>query len=376
MNTKSNTKKNQVKENAMNINEDLTKFKAMKAVYSYVYPEVRPIIEKMGYIPIELFLTSTPVGKAQDIIDGLGFRKRFVVPRNSDGNVSLDDIHEPIIDRLVEEYEDIGKVVSGLKDFGYRYPTSGSSQGIFHLLADLKQKGLDKIYMLKGEYEGYREYGNTLGIKTVEIDSLNYSSIKRYKPGVWFISNPSARDGNIIPNEYVMNLCEAGHKVILDLAYVGMTKDYKFNLDHENIVGTVMSLSKPYGLFRFRTGITFTKEPVDSLYANKWFKDVGRLLLGLKVVEDIGVHKLHDKYVGFQSHIIRSLNDGLGLDIKQSDVFLLGYTTVSGTKDYGDKKLSLISSYRRSDNYRFCLTPYFEELEKNAEMKRTSEVSK
>jgi hypothetical protein len=359
-----NTKDTDTKDDAM-------RFVAMKAVYSYVYPEVRPLIKQMSDLPIELFLTSTPVSQAQDIIDRLGFKKRFIVPSTIEGKVSLDEIHEPIIDRLVQEYGffdgHTSRAIYGLKNFSYRYPTSGSSQGIFHLLADAKQKGIDNIYVLSGEYEGYREYGNTLGMKTIEFESLadakNSADYPNPKKGLWFISNPSARNGNIIPNSEILDLCNDGHKVILDLAYVGMTKDYTFDVNHENIVGAVMSLSKPYGLFRFRTGFTFTREPITSLYANKWFKDVGRLLLGLKVVEEIGMHQLHKTYAGKQSEIISGLNCKFGLDIKQSDVLLLGYIPESATKDYAGDKLSMISPYKRSDNYRFCLTPYFEELE-------------
>jgi hypothetical protein len=355
-------------------------FKAMKAVYSYVFPEIRPIIAQMSNLPIDLFLTSTPVNKAQDIIDGLGFRERLIVPANARGNVSLDDIHEPIIDRIIQEYEFHGEraskhgnvlatsAISGINNFAYRYPTSGSSQGIFHLLADAKQKGIDTIYVLSGEYEGYKEYGATLGIKTIEVDSLENKCISKYAsgknaPGLWFISNPSARDGNIIPNSQILNLCDQGHKVILDLAYVGMTKDYTFDLNHENIVGAVMSLSKPYGLFRFRTGFTFTREPIQSLYANKWFKDVGRLLLGLKVVEDIGTRRLYDAYAGAQSKIITGLNEKFGLTMKKSDVLLLSHMTSADVLKLDDDRKSLIADYGRSGNYRFCLTPYYEALE-------------
>jgi histidinol-phosphate/aromatic aminotransferase/cobyric acid decarboxylase-like protein len=154
---------------------------------------------------------------------------------------------------------------------------SGSSQGIFHLLAELRQKGIGKINVFEGEYEGYKEYGKCLGLKTLEHRlSIPAKDVAR---GYWFISNPSARNGNIIPYKRIMELCEAGHKLILDLAYVGMTKPHIFSLDHKNIIGAVMSMSKPYGVFRHRIGgFTFTREPVESLYANKWFKDVPALL--------------------------------------------------------------------------------------------------
>src|SRR3989344_2861232 len=333
----------------------MTKINLMKAVYSYFFPEVRPLVHFGEKLPEELFLTSTSIEEADEILSRL-FKNEFKAP-SIDGKIDLDMIHVPVIENIVKSYSSI---VPNLKDFKFSYPMAGSSQGIFHLLSLLKSNGIDTIYTLEGEYEGYKEYGKTINMQNIEINS----NTKNIKPGVWFISNPSARAGNIISNNFINNLCDNGHKVILDLAYLGLTKDYKFDLSHENIIATTISFSKPYGVFRFRIGgFTFSRTPIDSLYANKWFKDVPRLLTSLKIVEEIPLGTLYTKYRPIQEEIISRINRELSLEMKASDVILLGNISSENAKKMEDKTLEEISLFKRGNVYRFCLTPYFEQME-------------
>ncbi len=336
-----------------------TQLKAMKAVYTYFFPEVRKLVHSVDNVDDNLFLTTINVEEAQKIVDSLGFRKRIVVPATLDRKVNLDAIHEPVIDRIVEIYE---SVVPGISGFNSRYFTSGSSEGIFHSLAELKAKGTNKIFTLSGEYEGYKEYGKTLGISTEEID-LERVKISDLERGVWFISNPSARDGNIIPDEKIEELCNLGNKVFLDLAYVGSTRDHEFNVFHENIPAVFLSFSKPYGVFRFRIGFTFSREPINSLYANKWFKDVQRVLTAAKIAEDIGSRALHVKYKEKQSNIINRLNQEHELNIQASDALLLGNIPKSEADRLSGAQRTMLSPYKRGEGYRLCLTPYYEELD-------------
>ncbi len=335
------------------------KLEAMSAVYTYFFPEVRNLVHSTDHLNHELFLTTTPVEEAQKIVDSLNFRKKINVPSTLDGKVDLDLIHEPIVNRIAEIYE---TVVPGISDFQSRYFTSGSSEGIFHLLAELKAKGKDKIFTFGGEYEGYKEYGKTLGIKTEEVN-LKRVRLSNLEKGVWFISNPSARDGNIIGNDTIRKICDLGNEVFLDLAYVGSTKKYKFDVSHENIPAIFLSFSKPYGVFRFRMGFTFSRKPINSLYANKWFKDVQRVLTALKIAEEVGPTGLYDKYKEKQSNIINQINQEYGLPVKPSDSILLGNIPESDSTNLSKLQRDLLSPYKRGDRHRLCLTPYYEELE-------------
>ena len=226
----------------------------------------------------------------------------------------------------------------------------------------MRNDGIKNIYVLDGEYEGYKEYSKTLGIHTTEV-SQN-ADISALEKGVFFISNPSARNGNIIPNKFINDICDSGHKVVLDLAYVGMTKQNMFDVSHENISQVFMSLSKPYGVFRFRIGgFEFSREPIESLYGNKWFKDVPSLLTALKLVEEIPPGSLNGKYSAIQKEIITKINENHDLDITPSDVFLLGHMEKTQALKLDKYHSSIVNQFIRGDYLRFCLTPYFEEYE-------------
>ena len=246
----------------------MKKLEAITTVYSYRFSEIRKIIDEVtAPFPHNTHLKATnPVG-------------------------FLDNFHEPIIIKILEFYkEDAPK----LNDFKFKYPTMGSEEGIREIMTVLQGKGINQIYVLKGEYEGYKAVGETRKIETIEIDeNLDPNKLK---PGYFFISNPSARDGNIINNEFINNICDAGHKVFYDLAYLGSTKKHEFDLSHENIFSAVISFSKPYGMFYDRMGFTFSKEEVPSLYGNKWFKNIFNLIVAEKIVTTLKPQELYNKY--------------------------------------------------------------------------------
>lgn len=335
----------------------MKELKAMKAVYTYYFPEVRKLMKEVANkIPDKLFSVNA---KAEDIQKKLGklFNPALEIPGTEKGLVDLDEIHVPIIKRIIKAYS---KTIKGL-NYAFTYPTSGSSEGIFHILTQLLVKGVKEINTLKGEYEGYSIQAQNLGIKTntfTEEEALNA------KPGTWFISNPSARNGNIISNEFINELASKGNKIILDLAYVGTTKPYVYDVTDRNITQVVMSFSKPYGLFRFRVGgFVFSRNEIPTLYGNKWFKDVTRLLQALKVAEEIGPLKLYKKYKLVQEKIINYINKEFNLGLKASDAFLIGYIPENEANKLSLEQLELIKNYKRED-YRLCLTPYIELLER------------
>lgn len=110
----------------------------MKAVYSYAFPEVWDVVNylegKLALSGRRLFMTQTSMGEAQDIVDQLGFKTPLILPAKPDGTVDLDGLHAPVMEQIVEEYKN---TVPGLGDFKYRYATAGSSEAIFHTIAEL-----------------------------------------------------------------------------------------------------------------------------------------------------------------------------------------------------------------------------------------------
>ncbi len=337
----------------------------MTAVYCYLFPEVWPILKQVeNAIPRKYHLTTTPVGELSEI--STLFDPPLELPANKQGYFDEDEVHVPILERIVQKNKPL---VPALGDFSYSYPTPGSSEGIFKLLAMFKANGINTINVLEGEYEGFQEYAGPEDLKMAvhqhDLDTLKPETIRK---GLWFISNPSARDGNIIYNDVINNICDAGHQVVLDLAYVGSTAAYEFDVSHENILAVVFSLSKPYGVFRKRIGATFSREPIHSLYGNKWFKDSVRLLQGLKLVEELGPDehgntKLYTRYGPVQEDIIAAINEETDLGMRVSDVFLLGHLTEEDTEGLSKEQLGMIAPYKRGKDYRFCITPCYEILE-------------
>jgi hypothetical protein len=226
----------------------------------------------------------------------------------------------------------------------------------------LQSQGVKQIYVLKGEYEGYQAIADTRNIKTIILnENIN---LKKIKPGYWFISNPSARNGNIIPNEFIKKLCKANHKIIYDLTYLDTVPFYKFYLSHPNIIAILISFSKPYGLFYYRTGFAFSRLAVPSLYGNKWFKNIFSLIITDQIFNRFKPLTLVKKYKPIQKHIIDNINKSFNLHMRYSDSLLLGYISPNDVKKLNNQQLQLVSKYKRGDYYRFCLTPYYQQLEK------------
>ena len=351
-----------------------SELKTLKSVYCYICPEVWPLLNEVhNAIPRSMYMVTTPVEEVRRALNPV-FYPTLEIPATSEGYVNLDEIHVPIIERIKRILGVYSRSVRGLAGFRYAYPTPGSSEGIFKLLIQNKVDGPGEINVLNGEYEGYGEYAGPDDLK-MKVNHVAIEDAVKNKAGAWFISEPSARDGNILPANFINELCDAGNNLVVDLSYVGATRPHQFDVSHENISAVLLSLSKPYGVFRFRIGFTLTREPLHSLHGNKWFKDPERLLQGLKLVEELGPTdngstRLYAKYRPVQEQIVREINQEHGLGMRASDSFLLAYLTEEDAARLNSRQLALIEPFKRGNGYRFCLTPYFEEKERRANGER------
>jgi hypothetical protein len=86
---------------------------------------------------------------------------RSVVP-------GLDDFHEPVFEKLVTAHR---RAVPDLGPFALRYPTAGSEEGIREYLTLLQTKGVERIYVWKGDYEGYREVARRAASRRSKLTS-------------------------------------------------------------------------------------------------------------------------------------------------------------------------------------------------------------
>lgn len=363
----------------MNKSDESNEFRVLKAVYCYMFPETWKSLEEVqDKVSRDFFLRTTKADDITRLFEPL-FSPVFGFPSHSSGFLSdclnLDELFIPVAERFVNKYK---SAIQGLNSFENVFPSPGSSDVIFKTLAFLKSQGVKDLNVLRGEYEGFSISANALGMNVVEHD-LNYFNEKKVKPGVWYISNPSAINGNILNEDFIKNILDNNHKVVFDFAYVGSTKPYVFDVCHENVVGVLISPSKPFGVFEERvTGFAFLrdeyfpKEKVNHfLYGNRWFTDKVRTLQALKLVNDFGpnesgVFPLQEKYVVVQNNIVNYLRDNFDLPFIASDSFLLSYIKSDDLdlEILGKEKLDLISQYKRNSDFRFCLTPYFENFER------------
>lgn len=330
---------------------NLNREHVMKEVYSYPFPEVRSILGAQN-LAQEFMLNTIQVDEALRLLESFDFSPELELPANALGELELDEIHVPVIDRIraVQRHH-----LPGLETFENAYPMAGSSQSMFTLMAEWKAKGkMESLAMLSGEYEGYRAYADSLNIP---IDVYEKFPQEKKQCEIWFISNPSARDGNWIDDQEWTEFVENGHEIVFDAAYVGLTNiEKKVDVSAPNILAVLTSPSKLFGVFRNRnTGITYTRESVNSMYGSKWFKDVPALLASLSLCERFGRNELPKKYRKVQEFLCSQLTEIAGVEVEPSDVLLLAHASGKVNPDF-DK-------YARQDGYRFGLTKLFEDYE-------------
>lgn len=322
----------------------------MSEVYSYPFPEVRDTIDRLR-LDARFMLNTLDVTEAAGLLAPYQFEPPLELPAGPDGSLNLDELHVPVIERIRSRVQES---MPGLEDFACAYPTPGSSQAMFTLMAEWHARGaLDSIAILDGEYEGYAAYAEALNIPVTRYDSLD----AKPEPGaMWFVSNPSAIDGNWLDDAAWGRFTKAGHQIVHDAAYAGLTRDGMVDVSSPNIRAVLTSPSKLFGVFRYRnTGVAYTREPVAALYGTKWFKDIPALLDTLKLYEQYGGNELPHRYRPVQERICAALSGLAGAEIRPSDVLLLGHTDQPLSEAY--------QRFARAGGYRFGLTKLFEDYE-------------
>lgn len=299
----------------------------LTTVYSYYLPEAREAAQRA--------LTPLPHGLLlENLYPG------------------LDELHQPLVDAYIDTF---AGQVRGWETLPHRYPTAGSSEGLFHLMAaHAAEPDRLPLYQLDGEYQGYAAYAAALGLPMI---SLSADDLLTAPPGRVFISHPSALDGNLLDADLLAGVVDR-HRVVLDLAYLGTTRPLDVDLDHENIDAVVVSFSKPFGLYYYRVGLCFSRRDLPSLYGNKWFKNALSLQVGTTLLNDVDVEKLRRRYAAKQLEAVRRASDALGVQLAPSDVWLLAHLPT------GERPSAALEPFRRGDGYRVCLTAYLMQMER------------
>jgi histidinol-phosphate/aromatic aminotransferase/cobyric acid decarboxylase-like protein len=327
-------------------------FKPLKAVYSFIFPEVWKALNSVKCNPDFFHTQVKAAALAQTYGDLLPSYPEF-----PNGNFNADGLHQPMKEIVLRAY---APLIPSLSTYKHFYPTAGSSEGLFHILCDLKLRGIKQINVLAGEYEGFGIQAGNLGF---QVNVIPFDETPKAKTGWWIISQPSAWNGTTLPNAWFQEMADRGHKFVLDYAYVGLTAPRRFDLGGYIPEYSVLSLSKPYGVFAMRIGYAFAQEEMATLIGNKlWFRDNTRQLQAAAILQKVGPQAIQPKYKHQQVQIVETMRQDTQLPFKPAEALLLA-TLPCDTKMTAEQQ-TLLAPFKRHDNYRLCLTPYFEDLNK------------
>lgn len=258
-------------------------------------------------------------------------------------------------------------IVISEADFFFQYPTAGASEGIRHLIYSLAAHKPDaRVHFFVGEYEGYKAMAEAAGLHWVEHhrDIWNHESENQvreamHRNDVFFLSQPSAIDGNVWPDYDAFMRTMWDRSVILDLTYVGAVPRQalprKIDCCHRAIDAIVFSMSKPFGAYYDRIGGLLCRAEDAGMFGNKWFKNLTSLDIGTCLLERHSVFEIPERYKRLQEEATSKIEDRLDLALlKPSDVYIVATSNAM-------PKNSLGSYLWRGDNLRLCVTPYMAE---------------
>jgi hypothetical protein len=262
--------------------------------------------------------------------------------------------------------------------FPFFYPTAGASEPLRHLIFEHAAKGGRAIHVFEGEYEGYKAMAEAAGLKVIEHQRdgkdgwhtpfggrLNrIASAMNWSRDLFFISQPSAIDGNVWPefNEFISKM--PPNSVVADLTYVGAVPERainrahrmgenaagRFNMNQPAIRNVVFSLSKPFGAYYDRIGGVFCREENLGLFGNKWFKSLSALAIGTALMKAFDVFYMPDTYGPYQRSLTARVAKEIGIHLLEpSDVFLLA----TGTTELPNELADYLT---RAGKVRLCLT--------------------
>lgn len=273
---------------------------------------------------------------------------------------SQDGLHRPFL----EEWRQWSGVELGVQ-FPESYPTNGASEAIAHLIArqaSMNQQNQTVLHVFDGEYEGYSRYARAFNLETIvharDLEILKHAAFRAHD--TFWISNPSSIDGDFWEDfELFLVYMRDIHptvKIYVDVTYIGAVKRMQ-TLDftqYPNVEAVIFSLSKPFGVYYHRVGGVFARSPIDSLYGNRWFKNIFSISLGRALMRAFPVNLIANCYASTQERVVRELIEKgeFPPDAEPCNVILLarspGNPAMSDMRDY----------FYRGDGWsRYCLTP-------------------
>ena len=352
-----------------------------KTIYSLVLPETEATIDRildggvqrdiLAHKLQDIFNAGAPIALAQQLTQALSTQREIFRDMYREAWTQKQDVmHEDFFTTWKNWTSPI--INAQWDDFPYMYPTAGASEALREAInsyATTSHARAEKpvIHVFIGEYEGFSAYADAAGIEVQTHSRADWKdAMSKIGPNEQFyISQPSAIDGNVWDDfddfANALNTQQPSAEIMLDVTYVGCVgREFSVNATHSNIPAVFFSLSKPCGAYYHRIGGMLSKEEYPGLFGNKWFKNLLALNIGTEIMKNNGVHDLPRKYSATQQQALAQTNKTLGLNLKASDVYLLGTTPPS--KEPSDLERYLTRGSDGEELVRVCLTPTMSSL--------------
>jgi hypothetical protein len=342
--------------------------------------------------PIETFenLASGPLSEEDKALHALGVMKTIYVPvhplvnrvKMALGAASAETVEmfqsphmrrqDKLHERFFEVYINWSRAAVNLQgsDYPHQYPTSGSNEAIRETIAyhasQCAEQGRDaRLHIFEGEYEGYRAHAESHGVTVITHarDDFEASLELNFKAGEpFYLSAPSGIDGDIWAGyEAFLTHLEDVHptcRLMVDLAYLNTTARIpQIRTDSPVIDAIFISMSKSFpGTYYDRIGGVFSKRELPGLFGNKWFKNLGSLLLGVNLMQQSALGDLPAEMSVLQRRLVKRLQPVLGEDLRAADV------TFVATQPMPERPTDVQALLNRAGQVRYCLTPGLTEL--------------
>lgn len=265
-------------------------------------------------------MTKKTDNKRQYTFSGIEQRMKEVRAHMSKSKLSKVS-KDTLLDACKKQYKN---QLIGLSRFEHTYISEDKAEILKIFLKETLQQAEDKtVYVFEGEDKLFFEVAKSLDIavKVLQFDE----DTSMVKDGIFYISNPSTIHGNIILNEKILEIGDAGHRIIMDASFIGLVLPFRIYIDHPNVLGMIMDVGTSFGIQDNPLQIVFTKNACNEL--ERLSKDIQSATLFtyeylFEVYENIDMYKL---YGHMQSVGLSNFEKQYGVKLHRSHVFYYGY---------------------------------------------------
>jgi len=187
--------------------------------------------------------------------------------------------------------------VTGIEQYSHMCFTQGTTESFAQFY--IRYRNNKRLRIARGEYF-YHQMMKALWYD----DNFAWLEDEPIKEGDVVLLSVPFSDTGAVPNDLEKILCDCDRlkvPVMIDLAYLNISVDLQFNLDHSCIEYVVSSLSKVFPIETHRIGIRMQKEPFeDQIYVinehNYNYINLLSAYLGTAMMKKFPANYVFDKY--------------------------------------------------------------------------------